>query len=218
MKVPFPRFTLRTLVLAAGLLALGAQNAQAVNVTLNTAPFAGSTALTTPGRQVFSGLEMMLPSFNLATDKFVIDGAAFGFNTTLSFVNAPSATLPFTGAGIVVLQDVDDDNNAATPFAAGNAATVIANRVTTDGAGFFVYHNSALNVNRLVYSTNLSDPTADLSVLARINSPTGQGAIDALPQFSSANFVSSVPEPTSAALMCLGLIGGATTLRLRRRR
>jgi hypothetical protein len=67
-----------------------------------------------------------------------------------------------------------------------------------------------------VYSTNLSDPTADLSVLARINSPTGQGAIDALPQFSSANFVSSVPEPTSAALMCLGLIGGAAALRRRR--
>jgi len=152
------------------------------------APFTGSTALTTAGRQVFSGLEKTLPAFDSEVDGFALATSAFGISGPLSVVNAPSSGIPASGANVIVLQDLDDDNNPATPFGAGNAAAVIAARVTTDGAGFFVYHNSTLNVNRLVFSTNLSDPTADLSVLARIASPTGQAAIQALPGFKSANF------------------------------
>ncbi|MBC7927314.1 MAG: hypothetical protein H7039_16820, partial [Bryobacteraceae bacterium] len=72
----------------------------------------------------------------------------------------------------------------------------------TDGAGFFMYFNSNLNLNRLVYSANLNDNTADLKILARIVSPSGQGAIDALPTFAEANFVAT-PEPTTA-FMVLG--------------
>lgn len=154
----------------------------------DTAPFTNSTAPATPGRQVFTGLEKTLPNFDIHADSFAFDAAAFGLPRHLSFVNATAAGIPAGGANVIVLQDADDDNNPATPFAAGNAATLIASRVTTDGAGFFIYHNSALNVNRLVFSSNLNDPTADLSVLARIAAPTGPAAIDALPKFRSGNF------------------------------
>ena len=66
-----------------------------------------------------------------------------------------------------MLQDTDNDGNPATPFNAGSAANLIANALSDDGAGFFIYSNSVLAVNRLVYSTNLNSTTADLSILAR---------------------------------------------------
>jgi hypothetical protein len=192
---------------ALALAAAAALPAHAVSVAFNTAPFTGSTALTTPGRQVFAGLEQTLPSFAFAIDTFVFDSTAFGLGSPLSFVNAGSAGIPASGANVIVLQDFDNDANAATPFAAGTAASVIAARVAADGAGLFVYHNSVLGVNRLVFSTNLNDPTADLSVLARISSPTGSDAIHALPEFRSTNFIAAVPEPSTYALMALGLAG-----------
>jgi hypothetical protein len=161
---------------------------QGTVTAFDTDAFTGSTALATPGRQVFSGLEKTLPSFDVHADSFSFVANAFGLAGPLSFVNARSSGIPASGANVIVLQDTDNDDNPATPFAAGTAATVIAARVAVDGPGFFIYHNSALNVNRLVFSTNLNDPAADLSVLARIASPTGQGAIDALPGFKGANF------------------------------
>jgi PEP-CTERM motif len=222
MKIAFPsraRLGLKALAgaLAAGaLVLLSSHAAQAATTTFGTDPFTGSTALTTPGRQVFAGLEQTLPSFSFDSDAFVFDTAVFGVNPALAFVNAPTAGIPASGANVIVLRDTDNDNNPATPFAAGTAASVIAGQVTTDGAGFFVYHNSVLNVNRLVFSTNLNDPTADLSVLARIASPSGLDAINALPQFSNANFVAAVPEPSTYAMVGLGLVGIAFARRRRR--
>ncbi|MFN7835726.1 MAG: hypothetical protein ACK5NY_08075 [Burkholderiaceae bacterium] len=166
----------------------GGDQVQGAVTAFETDPFTGSTALATPGRQVFAGLEKTLPSFEVNTDGFAFVARAFVLGGPLSFVNAPSSGIPASGANVIVLQDTDDDNNPATPFAAGNAATVIAGKVATDAAGFFIYHNSTLKVNRLVFSTNLNDPAADLSVLARIASPTEQSAINALPGFRGANF------------------------------
>ena len=185
-------------------------SAHAAAVLINTDPFAGSTALATPGRQVFSGQERTLPSFSTSQDSFVFDLSAFSAYgvSGLNFLNAPSSAIPGSGFNVIVLQDTDNDANPGTPFGAGNAANIIAGKIDTDGAGFFVYKNSALNVDRLVFSANLNDATADLSVLARIASPTGQAATDALPLFTADNFaVAAVPEPSSMALLGLGLAG-----------
>jgi hypothetical protein len=92
---------------------------------------------------------------------------------------------------------------------------VIAGKVQSDGAGFFFCHNSVLNLNRLVFSTHLNDPTADLSVLARIASPSGVDAINALPQFGAGNFAATVPEPSTYALLGLGMAGMALARRRR---
>jgi len=205
------------LVAAAALSVAASLHAGATTTSFVGDPFAGSTALTTPGRQVFAGLELTLPSFDPHVDKFFFDAPSFGLTGNLSFLNSLSTGISTRGADVIVLQDTDNDNNPATPFNAGTAASVIAQRVDFDAPGFFIYHNSVLNVNRLVFSTDLADPTADLSVLARIASPTGVDAINALPTFTSGNFVSGVPEPSSAALLGVGLVVAGFLARRRQR-
>ena len=206
----FHRITPLAVALA---LAYGATGvAHAAIVSFNTNPFAGSTALTTPGRQVFAGLQQVLPSFNVDNDVFAFNAGSFGLDSSLTFVNALASALPAGGADVIVLQDSDNDSNPSTPFNAGAAANIIAASINTDGDGFFVYWNSILNVNRLVYSTNLNEPTADLGILARINSPTGSAAITALPSFRAENFA-VVPEPGSLALALSGLMGLALVSR-----
>lgn len=130
-------------------LALAA-TANAAVFRFDTDPFAGSDALTTPGRQIVGGEAFI--SFSIATDLFSLDPRVFGVGDQVQFFNGLAGNVPPSGANIVVLQDTPD------PFAAGLAATVIADRVTTPGPGFFIYFNSGLNLPRLVYSTDLATP------------------------------------------------------------
>lgn len=168
----------------------------AATFSFNTDPFAGSTALTTPGRQVVGGENFI--SFSISTDVFEFNPAAFGVSS-LQFANDVIANVPTTGVNVVVLRTFDNDANSATPFGAGNAANLLADRITSDGPGFFVYFNSGLDLARLVYSTNLSDNTADLKVLARMENLTGATGQAAMANFTASNFrlASSVPEPAS---------------------
>ena len=119
-------------------------------------------------------------------------------------------TLPAGGVNVVVLQSFDNDNNPLTPFGAGNAANLIANQIMTSGPGFFVYFNQALDLPRLVYSTDLSSNTSDLKVLARMLNLPGQTGRDAMPDFTSANFVittnaSPVPKPSTFFMLLPGV-------------
>ncbi len=199
--------TLSALVVAAELvLAAAAPAAQAAAVVFDTAPFQGSNADPNDGiRTVFGGNERFLAGFDFAQDQFVFNPAAFGLVGPLAFASGLAASLPTSGADVIVLQSTDNDDNPATPFNAGSAATLIANALEVDGAGFFIYFNSVLAVNRLVFSTNLNSATADLAILARITAPTGADAIARLPGFTAANF--AVPAPATWALAGLGLIG-----------
>lgn len=201
------KFTLnRRSLAAAALCLLGAtQGAQAAAVVFDQPPFAGSSADPNDNvRTVFGGGERLLPSFNLSADSFVFVPTAFNFGNSLNLFSGLAGALPpSAGLNVIVLQSTDNDNNPATAFNAGTAANLIADALQQDGAGFFVYHNSALGLNRLVYSSNLNSRTADLAILARIQSPTGLDAIAALPQFGSGNF--AVPEPASSGLALAGL-------------
>lgn len=197
-------------LIARTLLALGvaatAQAHAAAETLFNTAPFAGSTANPADGvRTVFAGQQRSIATFDPTTDRFVFDLSKFNAGGSLSFASATLAAPPAAGSNVIVLNEFDDDNNPATAFGAGNAANLIASLVTTDGAGFFMYSNSTLGVNRLVYSSNLNVATADLSILARIESPKGAAAPGALAGFTGSNFVAAVPEPSSYALMLGGL-------------
>ena len=196
-------------LIARTLLALGVAataQAHAADTLFNTVPFAGSTANPADGvRTVFAGQQRSIATFDTSNDRFIFDLSKFNAGASLHFSGATLAAPAAAGSNVIVLREFDDDNNPATAFGAGNAANLIANMVTTDGAGFFMYSNSALGVNRLVYSSNLNLATADLSVLARIESPKGAAAPGALAGFTAGNFVAAVPEPSSYALMLGGL-------------
>lgn len=187
------------LYVALGLFTL-TTNASAATISFVTDPFAGSTALTTPGRQVVGGEPVV--NFSIATDVFAFDPIVFGIDEIL-FANDVVESLPTTGVNVVVLQTLDSDADPATPFGAGNAANLIAAQITTSGPGFFIYFNSGLNLPRLVYSIDLSDNTVDLAVLARLSNLTGQPG--QLPTFTEGNFaLTQVPEPASVFLMMTG--------------
>ncbi len=142
-----------------------------------------------PGvRNVVGTGEDVITDFNTAKDSFALDADAFFLPEGLFFFSGAAADLPASGANVIVLLDTDNDANPATAFNAGSAASLIAAQVETEGAGFFVYFNSALGVNRLVYSEDLSDPTADLQIIARFTDVTGEAAVGALADFAADNF------------------------------
>ena len=193
---------MRTLALAAVAAVFVSGAAEAAVFTFDTDPFAGSTAPATPGRQIVGGEPSI--TFNIATDQFRFDPGVFGVGAVV-FANDIAANLATSGLTVVVLRDFDNDNNTATAFGAGAAANLIADRITTPGAGFFVYFNSGLDLARLVFSTDLSDNTADLKILARLTNVAGQAGRDAFPSFSAQNFAAT-PLPPAAALFAAPLL------------
>lgn len=192
--------------------------ASAATIRFDSDPFAGSTALATPGRQVFGGNELFTP-FDVANDValFRLPDFGNGLNAEINFFNGLSANLPSSGFNVIVLNDLDFDGDSANGLSlnAGQAATLIANRIDEVGAGLFVYFNTSLNVSRLVFSTDLSDATADLSILARFTNQTGAQGIGALPLYTASNFVTAVPEPATWATMIAGfaMVGAASRRR-----
>jgi PEP-CTERM motif len=191
----------------AVLLALSA-TANAGVFRFDTDPFAGTNVLNVPGRQIVGGEDFI--SFSIASDVFSLESTVFEVGDTVDFVNAPVAGLPAGGVNIVALQTFDDDNNPLTPFGAGQAANLIASKVTTPGAGFFIYFNQALDLPRLVYSTDLSSQNSDLKILARILNLNGAEGRNLIPTFTASNFTittdsAAAPEPSTALLALPGL-------------
>jgi PEP-CTERM motif-containing protein len=161
-------------------------------------PFDGSDAPNQPGRQVVGGEPSI--AFDIANDIFSIEPNFFGVGPNVVFANDVVENLPTSGVNVIVLRTFDNDNNAETPFGAGNAANLIAEQVTAPGAGFFIYFNSGLNLPRLVFSSDLNDNTSDLKIVARMINLEGQREV--FPDFTEANFVfEPVPEPSSLLLM-----------------
>lgn len=124
-----------------------------------------------------------------ATDRFRLQADDLNVVGDLAFINALAADLPMQGVNVIVLQDSDDDGDPNTVFNARSAARLIGAQIQTPTPGFFLYFNSALGVNRLVYTPDLSDGEAGFSVLGAITTISGQAAIQELPLFTEANFM-----------------------------
>jgi hypothetical protein len=188
-------------------------SADADSITFASDPFAGSNALTTPGRQVVGG--EIFTTFNIASDVFSMNDGFFGVSS-ISFANNIVGNLPTSGVNTIVLRTFDNDNDLTTPFNAGTAANLIAAQLTQSTPGFFVYFNQGLDLPRLVFSTNLSENTSDLKVLARFTNLEGQAGRDAMATITAANFA-IVPEPSSFALLlaAAGFLAGGSRLRRR---
>lgn len=198
---------MRSLILSVGAAALmlGA-SAQAATFTFAGDPFAGSTAPATAGRQVVGGEPSI--TFAPAADVFSFEGSFFAFVDDIAFANGAIGSIPAAGTRVAVLRTFDNDSNAATPFGAGNAANLLAEQITTPGAGLFVYFNSGLDMARLVYSADLSDGTADLKILARMTNLSGAAGREAMAQFTAGNFAfaaAPVPEPETFLLLGSGM-------------
>ncbi|MEO0645451.1 MAG: spondin domain-containing protein [Cyanobacteria bacterium J06650_10] len=152
-------------------------------------PFDGED-ISADGRQVIQN-EDDITDFDFANDRYRLN--ATNFNILGDEVNFLSLDANATGASIsdaanvIVLQNANNDD-PNTPFNAGAAANQIASLTDVSRAGFFVYFNTNLGVNRLVYSSDLSDANADLNVLSRQTDLTGEAAIAALSDFTADNF------------------------------
>ncbi|MEO0518472.1 MAG: spondin domain-containing protein [Cyanobacteria bacterium P01_A01_bin.116] len=152
-------------------------------------PFDGED-VSADGRQVIQN-EDDITDFEFANDRYRLNST--NFNITGDEVNFLSLDANAAGASIsddanvIVLQNANNDD-PNTPFNAGAAANQIASLTDVSRAGFFVYFNTTLEVNRLVYSSDLSDANADLNVLSRQSDLTGDAAIAALSNFTADNF------------------------------
>ena len=152
-------------------------HANAATISFLTDPFAGSTALTTGGRQVVGGEPSI--AFNIATDVFELEKNFFGIDE-IDFVNDLASNIPATDVNVVVLQTLDNDANPTTPFGAGNAANLIADQITQTGPGFFIYFNRVESPStRLFDRTEPTTPPTENT--ARM---TTSGESDDLPLFT----------------------------------
>lgn len=189
-------------------------------------------------------------TFNPATDVWQLDVSDFAVGGPLVFASAAGGNPGLLGtlddsaatfdnsANVIVIRNFDNNDTDGFPanwddsFNARNALRAIANNTDGDRAGFFLYWNEKLGVNRLVYTTNLNDGDASLQVLFAINSlnlfansddlaPDSLQALrqeananfNALASFSAANFT-AVPVPAALPLM----LGAVAALRLKGRR
>ncbi len=152
-------------------------------------PFDGED-VSESGRQVIQN-EDQITDFDFANDRYRLNSTNFNIaGDTVNFLsldaNAAGASIS-DDANVIVLQNANNDD-PNTPFNAGAAANQIAALTNVSRAGFFVYFNTNLGVNRLVYSSDLSDANADLNVLSRQTDLNGDAAITALSNFTANNF------------------------------
>ncbi|MGF1647648.1 MAG: calcium-binding protein [Kineosporiaceae bacterium] len=147
-------------------------------------PFAG-VDVSAPGRTVVNTPDELL-DHDLLTETLVLDRDDLDLPKDLLVVNGTVQDLFIQGlsgtdADVVVLQGAVGN--------AGAAATAIADSGAAEGPGVFVYWNTTLLINRVVWSPDLGDPAADIAVLGNLRAVEGQAALDTLPDVPRSAFV-----------------------------
>ena len=142
-------------------------------------PFDGQTP-TAPAAGQIPGVNTpdTITDFDISRDTFALSAASLGLKG-LTF--ADGAVNDLSGnANVLVLQGQFANARVAAQAIADNPA------LTAD-AGVFIYHNSTLGINRLVYSADLSKGGA-FSVLANLTNQGGDAGVALLPNYSAQNF------------------------------
>ena len=142
-------------------------------------PFDGQTP-TAPAAGQILGVNTpdTITDFDIGRDTFALSAASLGLKG-LTF--ADGAVNDLSGnANVLVLQGEFANARVAAQAIADN------NNITAD-AGVFIYHNSTLGINRLVYSADLSKGGA-FSVLANMTNQAGDAGVSLLPNYSAQNF------------------------------
>ena len=149
------------------------------NFLYNTDPFDGKKPVLAPGAKI-AGVNApdTITDFDPSKDGFILNADVLGLKG-FSFANGAVNDLKGV-SNVLVLQG---------QFAnAGAAAQAIAdNNNLTAGAGVFVYHNSTIGINRLVYSSDLGGG-GSFSVLANLTNQGGDAGVALLSKYSTINF------------------------------
>ncbi|HEY9643211.1 MAG TPA: calcium-binding protein [Coleofasciculaceae cyanobacterium] len=140
-------------------------------------PFTGSPVTAANGIQVF-GKADSLQDYQIGTDKFVLDSSDLNINQ-INFQRGTAGQIS-GDKNVIVLTD--------TFSAAAVAAKAIAdNPNVTAKAGVFVYFNTTLQKERLVYSENLG-AGGKISVLGNLDNQLGATGIANLATFTANDF------------------------------
>jgi len=138
-------------------------------------------------------------SFDPGNDVFSIDAGFFGVTAPLKFQNGIFGNPALDSAridgepddsgaidadvNVVVIQNFDNDDANGVPPSTWNASwnartalRAIANNTTGDRAGFFLYWNEGLGVNRLFATDNLNDGEAAFRRIFTIQSDVLTGS------------------------------------------
>lgn len=141
--------------------------------------FAGATPIVagTTGIQ-FVNQPDIITDYAIGQDQFVLNAKDLNINS-LTFQKGVSTQIAADGNSIVLL---DPLVNAAT------AARAIANNpAITAKEGVFVYFNTTLGINRLVYSQDLANG-GNISILANLTNQAGATGIANLNNFTASDF------------------------------
>jgi Ca2+-binding RTX toxin-like protein len=140
--------------------------------------FANGTATATPNGIKVLATPDSIADFNIAEDKFALNGQDLGLSN-ITFQKGDANAIAGNGNVIVL-------TNAFTNVAAAAKAIADNNNITAD-QGAFIYFNSTLGISRLVYSKDLSDG-GDVSVLANLTNQSGATGLANTQTFTSNNF------------------------------
>jgi hypothetical protein len=102
--------SLRRVLAVAAAAAAFTTAAQATTFRFETDPFEGSTALTTPGRQVVAG-ELFIPTFDLENDRIGFAPTVFEVDANIAQFTGFAADLPDQPFNFIVLQTLDFDGD-----------------------------------------------------------------------------------------------------------
>jgi len=120
-----------------------------------------------------------ITDFEFGRDKVLV--GLDGFNIDVPFDLSKAVTADLTDGNFIV--QLDGFANVALA-----AAAIAANDAITADEGFFIYFNTSLGFNRLVYSADLGD-AGDVTVLANFVDQTGPEGLAQIAKFGLDDFL-----------------------------